>query len=56
MSAEAHLLFRTALQLRDECERLKCTNKHNDRVRFEGDTMIRRLCRPCKKEHLGVSS
>lgn len=56
MSAESRSPFRPALKLHDECERLGCENKHTGRVRFEADTTVRRLCRPCKKEHLGVSS
>lgn len=56
MSAESRMPFKTALQLRGECERLGCENEHVARVRFEGDPTIRQLCRPCMKEHLGVSS
>lgn len=56
MSTESRTPFRPTLQLRDECERLGCTNKHTEPVRLEGDTATRRLCRPCKKEHFGVSS
>ena len=56
MGAESRSPFRSALELRDECERLGCENEHIGRVRFEGDTTARQLCRPCTKEHLGVSS
>lgn len=56
MSAESHMPFRSALEFHDERERLGCANDHVDRVRFEGVTTARRLCRGCKKDFFGVSS
>lgn len=56
MSAESRPPFVTARELRDGCDRRNCTNPHIGRVRFEGESIARRLCRPCQKEFLGVSS
>lgn len=56
MSAETWPPFVTVRELRDGCDRRNCTNAHIGSVRFEGESVSRRLCRPCRKEFLGVSS